>query len=448
MERMENHRVEFKSRLTDGLEKEIVAFLNYPGGGSIIIGIDKNGAILGVENSDDCQLEIKNRLVTNILPSCLGLFDVICEKEGDKELVKIVVASGQERPYYVKKFGLSPKGAFIRTGSASEPMTVRMIEDLFTKRLKTSIRMIESPDQELRFELLQIYYSVQGKKLKSNFFKTLDFFTSTGEFNYIAYLMSDTNRVSVKVAKYGIRDRADLMESEEFGYNSIIKSAKQVLDKVDVENKTLVEITPKERKENKLWDPIALREAIINAFVHNDYTYELAPKFELFPDRIEITSYGALPQGLSEEEFFQGVSMPRNIEIMRIFKDLDLVEQLGSGIPRILQSYPQSSFHFSENFIRMTFPKFVLVPNNMEETKAEINGGVNGGVSGGVSEVLKCIELNPGIRSKTIQTVLQIKQRTLERYLENLRKTDQIKFIGPPKTGGYFQVNKDNQSKT
>jgi predicted HTH transcriptional regulator len=373
---------------------------------------------------------------------------VICEKEGDKELVKIVVASGQERPYYVKKFGLSPKGAFIRTGSASEPMTVRMIEDLFTKRLKTSIRMIESPEQELRFELLQIYYSVQGKKLKSNFFKTLDFFTSTGEFNYIAYLMSDTNRVSVKVAKYGIRDRVDLMESEEFGYNSIIKSAKQVLDKVDVENKTLVEITPKERKENKLWDPIALREAIINAFVHNDYTYELAPKFELFPDRIEITSYGALPQGLSEEEFFQGVSMPRNIEIMRIFKDLDLVEQLGSGIPRILQSYPQSSFHFSENFIRMTFPKFVLVPNNMEETKAEINGGVNGGVSGGVSEVLKCIELNPGIRSKTIQTVLQIKQRTLERYLENLRKTDQIKFIGPPKTGGYFQVNKDNQSKT
>lgn len=179
-------------------------------------------------------------------------------------------------------------------------------------------------------------------------------------------------------------------------------------------------LRPKERKENKLWDPIALREAILNAFVHNDYTTELAPKFELFPDRILITSYGSLPQGLSEEEFFKGISMPRNIEIMRIFKDLELVEQLGSGVPRILQSYPQSSFYFSDNFIRMTFPKFVLVPKTMEETMEETRGEINGGVN----EVLECIQLNPGIRSKTIQTILKMKQRSLERHIEYLRKTD------------------------
>ena len=81
---------------------------------------------------------------------------------------------------------------------------------------------------------------------------------------------------------------------------------------------------------------IAFREAIINAFVHNDYTREIAPKFEIFKDRIEITSAGSLPEGLSKSEFFDGFSIPRNKELMRIFKDLDLVEQLGSGIPRIL----------------------------------------------------------------------------------------------------------------
>jgi predicted HTH transcriptional regulator len=105
-----------------------------------------------------------------------------------------------------------------------------------------------------------------------------------------------------------------------------------------------------------LWNAIALREAIINAIVHNDYSHEVTPKFEIFDDRIEITSAGSLPDLLSQEEFFEGFSMPRNQEMMRIFKDIELVEHLGSGIPRILEAYPKECFKFTENFLRMTFP--------------------------------------------------------------------------------------------
>ena len=67
-------------------------------------------------------------------------------------------------------------------------------------------------------------------------------------------------------------------------------------------------------------------------------------------------SAGSLPDMLSKEEFFEGFSMPRNQEMMRIFKDLDLVEHLGSGIPRILEAYSTDCFRFTENFLRMTFP--------------------------------------------------------------------------------------------
>ena len=52
----------------------------------------------------------------------------------------------------------------------------------------------------------------------------------------------------------------------------------------------------------------------------------------------------------------KGCSVPRNKELMRIFKDLDLVEHLGSGVPRILKSYGKECFKFTENFLRMTFP--------------------------------------------------------------------------------------------
>jgi len=72
---------------------------------------------------------------------------------------------------------------------------------------------------------------------------------------------------------------------------------------------------------------------------------------------LNIAAYaGSLPKGLSQQEFFEGYSVPRNQEIMRIFKDLGLVEHLGSGVPRILESYDKDCFKFSDNFLRMTFP--------------------------------------------------------------------------------------------
>ena len=129
-----------------------------------------------------------------------------------------------------------------------------------------------------------------------------------------------------------------------------------MLDKIELENFTTARITSRERIEQRLWNPIALREAVINAFIHNDYTREIPPKFEIFSNRIEITSAGALPEGLSENEFFGGFSVPRNKELMRIYKDLGLVEQLGSGVPRILEHYNKESFQFSDNFLRMIFP--------------------------------------------------------------------------------------------
>lgn len=148
-----------------------------------------------------------------------------------------------------------------------------------------------------------------------------------------------------------------------------LRLLRNVLDKIELENRTLTQITSKERIEKRLWNAIALREAIINAFVHNDYTREVAPKFEIFQDRIEITSVGSLPEGLSESEFFEGFSIPRNKELMRIFKDLDLVEQLGSGIPRILESYGKECFHFSENFLRMVFPSIEPVHTTEQVTE-------------------------------------------------------------------------------
>ena len=153
----------------------------------------------------------------------------------------------------------------------------------------------------------------------------------------------------------GVSDKVDLIENEEYGYCSLIKATKSVLDRLDIENRTFARITSRERVERRLVDPIALREAVINAMVHNDYSREVPPVFEIYSDRIEITSYGGLPAGLSEEDFFGCRSMSRNRELMRVFKDVGLVEQLGSGMSRILRAYDRSVFSISPNFLVVSF---------------------------------------------------------------------------------------------
>ena len=370
----ETNRIEYKQELHSAvdIEKEVIAFLNYHEGGLIYIGIDKHGEVLGVLDIDGDMLKIKDRIKNNIAPSAMGLFDVVAEIRDSKELIKIIVASGSEKPYFKKKYGMTEKGCFIRIGTAAEPMPQAMIDKLFASRTRNSIGKIKSHRQDLSFEQLRIYYEEKRKKLNKQFRKNLELLTEDNLLNYAAYLLADENNISIKVAKYKGMNRVELSESNEYGYCSLVKATKSVLDKVDIENRTTTTITHKERKEKRLWNPIALREAIINALVHNDYTREVPPKFEIFSDRIEITSAGPLPEGLSEEEFFDGFSIPRNKELMRIYKDLELVEQLGSGIPRILEHYGKECFQFTENFLRMVFPASAQVTTQVTTQVEEL----------------------------------------------------------------------------
>lgn len=111
---VENNRLELKRELNDSLEKEVVGFLNYSEGGMIYIGISDDGAIFGVENPDDTQKKIIDRIKNNIYPSTMGLYDVSTEDHHGKSVIKVTISSGPEKPYYIKKYGMSPNGCYIR----------------------------------------------------------------------------------------------------------------------------------------------------------------------------------------------------------------------------------------------------------------------------------------------------------------------------------------------
>ena len=355
MANTETNRIENKELLNEDFEQEVIAFLNYKEGGIIYVGINKNGQVVGVDNTDLTQLQIKDRIKNNIQPSTLGLFDVTVETIDNKEVIKVIISSGTEKPYYLRKKGRTPEGCYIRIGSSKERMTERMIEEMFARRIKNSLKEIESPRQDLTFRQLKIHYEGNGMILNDNFARNLNLLTDEGKYNYNAYLLADENNISIKLVKYLGTSKMELIENQEYGYCCLITATQRILDRLTAENTVYAKIEYNGRKEVEMIDSKALKEAVINAMVHSDYTLTTTPIIELYSDRIEITSGGRLPQGLSQEEFLEGVTAPRNKELIRVFKDVDLIENIGSGVLRILDAYDKSCFKFMDHFLRVSF---------------------------------------------------------------------------------------------
>lgn len=429
---IENSRTEFKVKLVDDLEETVIAFLNKDGG-NIYIGVDDNGNVKGLNgNIDLLQRKVKDKIVSSVEPSILGLFDIELLEKDDNKFLKITIAKGYETPYHIKGMGMTPDSCFIRVGSSNERMDQHLINKMFRERTKNLLKNIISPRQDLTFRDLKIYYTEKGFDIGDNFEKQLDFFTNDGKYNYVAYLLADENRVSIKVAKYAGDDVDELMENYEFGDCSLIKATYRVLEKFRIENKIYAKITYPERKEQPMYNYKAVREVIINAIVHNDWSNEYPPKFEFFSDRLEISSFGGIQSEFTEEEFLEGYSAPKNPELMRVFKDLELVEHLGTGIRRILKEYDKSIYHFFPHFIRVSIK---YNQNGFEYNNQNINKNTYSNLTKIQEGIIGLIEDRPNVTQEEMANLLGVTSRTVRNHIKYLIDENYIERIGSDKKG-------------
>lgn len=428
---IEDERTEFKAILNDKLEKEVVSFLNTDGG-NIYIGVKDNGEIIGINDDlDKIQLDIKNRIRSNIEPMTLGLFDIKVKSYDDKKYIHLTIAGGNARPYYIKKFGMTPKGCFKRIGSAAEPIDEKQIEKLYASRVRNSLLNMKSPRNDLKFSQLKIYYEEMGFTINDNFLELLDLVDKDGNYNYLAYLLADNNSIPICVGTFKGTDKMDLIEYEDYGNCSLVKACKMVIEKFKLINNTYANITYAERQETSKFDEKLVREAIINAFVHNEWVTENPPKFEIYSDHISIVSTGGLPYNATKEDFYKGHSKPVHPELMRIFKDLDLVENMGTGIRKILRMYGKDIFEFSDNFIVVSFKynENEVSTNPVSET-FEPNETQK--------YILKLIGENSTITILEIASELCIGRTTVKRNIKELMENKMITRTGSNRNGKWL----------
>ena len=280
-----------------------------------------------------------------------------------------------------------------------------------------SICNTESEYQELTFDKLFLYYATKGIMLKRNTFKkNLGLLTENGKYNLLAQLVSDDSHIPIRFAIFNGTDKASTMYSvREFGNTCLLFSLDRVLEYGDVLNVPQADERNRivERKEIPLFNAEAFREAIVNAFVHNQWTSGNAPMITVFSDRIEILSRGTIPPGQTIEGFFAGESVPVNQKLSDMFLQLHISERTGRGVPKITEIYGESTYEFREQSIVVSIPFTRVQEEEMthdttqDKVKTPQVEGENTLVEG------KMTHDSPQDKVKTPQDVIAIREKNI-----------------------------------
>lgn len=475
----ETERMELKRVLNDSLPKEIVAFLN-SFDGAIYIGVNDDGSLAGVDNLDEIQKKIADIITTQILPNPQKFLELGSKYIDGKNIVEIKVAKGNSL-YYVKKYGRSASGCFVRIGTTCRSMTENEIEQRFIDSIsipEKAIKDIPILREDLTFAKLKQYLISKGIHItERNFYKNFGLVTPDGKFNILADILADENMNSIKVAVFKGKDKSVFLKRNEYGYTCLIESLEKVLNYCDALNETFIDLSVRPRKEHRLFSSEAFKEAWINACVHNKWSEESVPAVYWFEDRLEIVSYGGIPKNLTKEEFLSGKTEPVNKELMKIFLQCGIVEHSGHGVPIVVREYGENAYTFSKNMITVTIP-FNKVTHFECDKKAEAvaesgvdncsigvesgvdnyENGVESGVESGVDncsigvesgvvhkpeyndeksteKMLECIRDNPSVTLKMLSIKLSIPKRTVDRIIKKLKEQSIIIRVGSDRKG-------------
>ena len=227
-----------------------------------------------------------------------------------------------------------------------------------------------------------------------------------------------------------------MIKKNEFSNQSLLKSFSDVMDYIKIFNAHRIDDMTKERIETPLFDEDSVREAIINAFVHNDWKNETPPTIFMFDDRFEIFSYGELPYGITQDMIFNGYSRPINRGLFTIFMLCQIAEQSGHGIPTIVKKYGKEAFDFRGSAIKVTI-KYAF--NLMNAKDDVVENGNNVVENDTVEQVFNKIEKNINITANDIANTLNKNLRTIQRAISTLKETNRIKRVGPDR-GGHWEI--------
>ena len=343
--RGEGKTLEFKETLpaSERLAKTLIAFAN-TGGGKILFGVKDDGAVVGIDNAmvPDFMDRISNMAHDQIHP--LITPDIYAYSVQNSTIIIVEVYPSPVKPHFLKNVGKAA-GVYIRVGATNKQADAEYIQELERQKLNITFDedvCVECPNDAQWVEKVRQLLAAQlHREITDETLTNLKFMKlQQGELkltNAVPILIGEWEHVRIKCARFK-GDNADIFidRKELTGdlFSQLENGMKFLLANINLSG--AVGSDHLRRVDRYEIPPGALREALVNAIVHRDYLMSGSDvKIAVYDSRIEITSPGALPRGITIDEILDGRSEVRNKVIARVFKEAELIEQWGRGIQKL-----------------------------------------------------------------------------------------------------------------
>ena len=426
----ESKTLEFKRDLSSptGVLRTMVSFAN-TAGGTIIIGVkDKDKHVCGVQEPLSLEEKLANLINDLIVPQLLPEIEVIPWR--NRYLLAVQIFPSSTKPHYLKKQGLE-KGTYIRVGSSNRLVDRVMLTEL--QRIKFEDSFDKQAISELSSEAIDFRVASElfepVRKLSESDLLSMDLVTTHQRKKVPTaggMILFGKDRLKhfpdawVQVGRFAGATKTDILDTQEITAYPVL-----AIDEVlaFVKKHAMHGIDIKGARHTEVWNlPLtAIREAIINAFVHADYAQQGSPiRLAIFDDRIEIENPGLLLFGLTVDEIKQGVSKLRNRVIGQVFYRLGLIERWGSGIRRIIDSCLEAGFraHVFEEIgthFRVTLFTQVTAKPTIDEVDQKI---------------VSALKQSEGLSTKEIAETINKSQRATRTRLINLIEKGLVVEVG------------------
>ena len=426
----ESETVELKQIVVEDIKKEIIAFVN-SSGGILYVGISDDGSVVGVENPDMAMQQISNMVRDSIKPDATMFIRYEIKEIDGKPVIAAEVQRGTERPYYLAMKGLRPEGVYVRQGTSSVPATSTAIRRMIKETDGDSFEAMRSLEQNLTFQAAAEEFRSRNIEFGPAQMKTLGILNTDGIYTNLALLLSEQCTHTVKAAVFEGKDQSVFRDRQEFT-GSLLLQLSEVYEYIDRRNQVRATFQKLRRIDTRDYPEVAIREALLNSLVHRDYSYGASTLVSVYDDRIELTTLGGLPFGVSLNDIMIGLSVCRNPKLANVFYRLQLIEAYGTGMRKIMRAYEGSN---RKPTIETTENAFKIVLPNLNAAADPLPFAGTGDEQ--EQKVLEFVQSHGAITRKEAETVTGIKPTAARRLLRNMVQKQLLVQTGQGKNTRY-----------
>ena len=409
----ETEIVELKLEVVDDICKEVIAFANTKGG-TIYIGVQNDGEVIGVENADKVTLRINNMIRDSIKPDVTMFVGYETKQIDEKQIVAVTVQKGTDRPYYLGSKGLKPSGVYVRNGTSTDPATDTAIRRMIKETDGDHFEDMRSLEQNLTFESARAEFLQCKVPFDSAKMQTLGMVSADGIYSNVAMLLSDQCSSTIKAATFAGTDKGQFQDRREFS-GSLFRQLEEMYAYLDLRNRTKSIIKGLYRTDIRDYPEEALREALLNSLVHRDYAFRASTLISVYDDRIEFVSVGGLPTGIALEDILLGLSVCRNPKLAAVFYRLKLIEAYGTGMPKIMKAYDGSGLtpkiEVTANAFKITLPNRNAEQNQQPAAPLPTENE---------KKILAFVDAHGFVVRSDVDTLLGVSQATANRILKRM----------------------------